>query len=162
MTNFEKVVDFNKKFGVKTFDVPQQNVFDEHPKLVELRMNLIKEEWEELNEAVTQKDIVETVDALADILYVVYGMGASIGVNLDEAFKLVHESNMSKLCKTEEEAKQTVEWYKQQFSAGQLPYDEPTYREDPSKEYWVVYNATTGKILKSVNYKMVNLSYIKN
>lgn len=51
------------------------------------------------------------LDALSDILYVTYGAGSSLGLDLDKAFSLVHESNMSKLCKSPEEAEKTVEWY---------------------------------------------------
>ena len=65
-------------------------------------MGLIKEEWGELKDAVKEHDFGEVIDALSDILYVVYGFGASIGVDMDEAYRLVHESNMSKLCKNEE------------------------------------------------------------
>ena len=161
-TNFEKVVDFNRQFGVKIFDKPQVNIFDEDKKLVELRMNLIREEVQELEEAVKNKDYVETVDALADILYVVYGMGSSIGIDLDKAFNLVHESNMSKLCKTEDEAKNTVKWYEEQYKNNALPYDTPSYRKSHNNKYWVVYNKSTGKILKSINYNAVDLKELCN
>ena len=70
---------------------------------------MITEEYNELLEAVENHDYVETVDALADIMYVVLGMGRAIGVDLQKAFDIVHDSNMSKLCVSEEEAKQTVE-----------------------------------------------------
>lgn len=156
-TNFEAVVDFNEKFGVTTHKKPQPNIFDTDPKLVKLRMDLIREEVKELEHAVQDKDIVETVDALADILYVVYGMGVSIGVDLDKAFELVHDSNMSKLCKTEDEAIATVEWYKQELTAGNQPYDSPAYRKSDDGQYWVVYNGSSGKILKSINYHPVDL-----
>jgi len=155
-TNFEKVVEFNEQFGITTFDTPQHTIFDDDPKLVELRMNLIREEVNELEDAVKDKDYTETVDALSDILYVVYGMGSSIGINLDKAFALVHESNMSKLCNNEEEAKETVKWYETEFAEKRLPYDSPDYRKSTCGTYWVVYNASTGKILKSIRYKPVD------
>ena len=82
-------------------------------------------------------------------------MGRAIGVDLDKAFKLVHKSNMSKLCKNEDDAKQTVEWYKQKFVSGEQPYDSPSYRKSPNGKYWVVYNKSTSKILKSIKYKPV-------
>ncbi len=156
VTNFDKVVDFNKQFGVKVSDTPDSKVFDKEPKLVELRMNLIREEMKELEEAVKNKDYVETADALSDILYVVYGMGASIGINLDKTFDLVHNSNMSKLCTTEEEAQTTVKWYEK----NEPRYDTPAYRKSQDGQYFVVYNKSTGKILKSVNYKPVDLTYL--
>lgn len=156
-TNFEKVVDFNEQFGVHILEKPSSSVFEEHPKLVKLRMDLIREEVSELEEAVKDKDLIETVDALADILYVVYGMGASFGIDLDKAFNLVHESNMSKLCVSEDEAKETVEWYKNEYDNNRLPYDSPDYRKSMNDKYWVVYNKSTGKVLKSINYHPVDL-----
>jgi hypothetical protein len=96
------------------------------------------------------------VDALADILYVVYGMGVSIGMNLDKAFSIVHDSNMSKLCKDETEAQKTVEWYQDQFKQEKLSYDSPGYRKSTCGDYWVVFNESTGKILKSINYHQVD------
>jgi hypothetical protein len=90
----------------------------------------------------------ETVDALSDILYVVYGMFTAIGVDADETYRIVHESNMSKLCKTEEEAQKTVEWYKQ----NEKRYDSPAYRLSKCGKFYIVYNESTQKILKSINY----------
>lgn len=62
-----------------------------------LRLSLIKEEFEELVEAVYYQDMVEIADALTDLLYVIYGAGHSFGINLDKCFEEVHDSNMSKL-----------------------------------------------------------------
>ena len=62
-----------------------------------LRVDLIEEELEELKDAINKKDLKETVDALTDILYVTYGAGHAFGVNLDECFEEVQNSNMSKL-----------------------------------------------------------------
>merc|ERR1712232_474376 len=103
-------------------------------------------------------DMVETVDALGDILYVVYGAGGAFGINLDQAFDLIHKSNMTKLCKTEDEAKETVQWYKdnQTGPEGKYPYDTPAYRLSPDGQYYVPFNSSTGKILKSVNYTPVS------
>jgi predicted HAD superfamily Cof-like phosphohydrolase len=158
MTNYEKVIQFNKEFGVKTFDTPQPTIFDDDPKLVKYRMDLIREEVKELEQGVCNKDLVESVDALADILYVVYGMGVSIGVNMDQAFDLVHKSNMSKLCVSEEDAKKTVEWYINEYKSGNQPYDTPSYRKSEDGKYWVVYNISSGKILKSIYYEPVDLT----
>jgi len=63
----------------------------------DLRVDLIAEELEELELAISNNDIVEVADALTDLLYVVYGSGHAFGIDLDECFKEVHESNMSKL-----------------------------------------------------------------
>ena len=159
-TNFEKIGEFNKAFGVKEHTTPQQNIIRDDPKTIEYRLSLITEEYKELIEAVEQNDYVETVDALSDIMYVVLGMGRAIGVDLDKAFDIVHKSNMSKLCVSEEEAKQTVEWYKQQFAEGKLSYDTPRYRKSNDGKHWVVYNESTSKILKSINYTPANFKSI--
>ena len=70
-TNFEKVVEFNETFGVPISKEPQLDVFDKNPKLTKLRFDLIKEEVDELSDAIKDKDFPEVVDALGDILYVV-------------------------------------------------------------------------------------------
>ena len=142
-TNFEDVCEFNKQFGVKQLNTPDlnDNVF------IESKMALIREEMRELEEAIKNKDLIETVDALTDIINVVLGMGYGLNVNLDKAFKIVHESNMSKICLTESDAKDTVEWYKQH----EPRYTTPTYRSNSAGNY-VVYNEETKKILKSIKY----------
>jgi NTP pyrophosphatase (non-canonical NTP hydrolase) len=150
-TNFDDVCDFNAQFGVKKLDTPCLG--DE--RFIESKMALIREEMSELEEAVKNKDLVETVDALTDILYVVLGMGYGLNVNLDKAFKIVHESNMSKMCLTEEIAIQSVEWYKQNESR----YTTPTYRVNSAGNY-VVYDEKTRKILKSIYYKPADLKYL--
>ena len=156
-TNFEKVVEFNQSFGVPVFTSPQTNVVVDNPSLTKLRLDLILEETQELQDAIKANDFTEMVDALSDILYVVYGAGASFGVDLDKAFDIVHRSNMSKLCVSEEEAKQTVIWYNENMLD---TYDTPAYRKSDDGKYWVVFNESTGKILKSINYTPANFTSI--
>ena len=93
MSNFESVKTF-----MKTFDqeVKEKAGFPSD-KITSLRYELIKEELEELKEAINNKDIKEVADALTDILYVTYGAGHAFGINLDKCFKEVQNSNMSKL-----------------------------------------------------------------
>lgn len=93
MTNFEKVGYFMKTFGqeVKT------SASFSSDKINKLRIDLIEEEFEELKNAIKNKDLKETIDALTDILYVTYGAGHAFGVNLDKCFEEVQNSNMSKL-----------------------------------------------------------------
>ena len=95
MTNFEKVGVFMKTFGQ---NVKQSSSFSSE-KINALRISLIKEELDELIEAMNKKDLVEVADALTDILYVTYGAGHAFGINLDDCFKEVQNSNMSKLDK---------------------------------------------------------------
>ena len=95
MTNFEKVGVFMKTFGQ---NVKQSSSFSTD-KINQLRISLIKEELDELIEAINKKDLVEVADALTDILYVTYGAGHAFGINLDDCFEEVQNSNMSKLDK---------------------------------------------------------------
>ena len=254
MSNFEKVIEFNKAFGIFVTDISFEDIFDSKPQLVKLRYDLIAEEIRELNEdGFNARNFVEVIDALTDILYVVYGAGASFGINLDynfeiysylkmshnldknisnfnrikfinndypdkimsnvfdnetytefirakyvsvmnkelnslkryinkedfvkvsnslvkildytyslgcslgidldRSFDIVHQSNMSKLCIDEAEAKATVNWY----DKNETRYDSPTYRPCLEKTgSYVIFNKSTGKILKSINYKPAN------
>ena len=93
MTNFEKVGLFMKTFGQEIKMKPSFST----EKINQLRIDLIKEELQELQEAIKNNDLKETVDALTDILYVTYGAGHAFGVNLDKCFDEVQSSNMSKL-----------------------------------------------------------------
>ena len=93
MTNFKSVEKFMQTFGQ---EVRTKASFP-NDKIVNLRLDLIREELSELKEAVEKKDIKEVADALTDILYVTYGAGHAFGINLDKCFKEVQNSNMSKL-----------------------------------------------------------------
>jgi len=269
-SNFQKIIDFHVCFGHPYRTERQLYVFEKEPKLVSLRYDLINEEIDELNDAYQVDDVVEIVDALTDILYVVYGMAAAFGINADENFyqyindkivminemdqadlsinhsqsnyqlvntiyvyshndvtgaaattydikkylenikvteyhgilayylaqinyfntqlkigvqqnlfnsiedninellyhtylmgimcgidldasyTIVHDSNMSKICHSEEEAQQTVQWY----TSNDHRYDSPTYQKN--NYGYVVFNESTGKTLKNINYTPAN------
>ena len=93
MTNFDKVGTFMKTFGQEVRTKPSFST----DKINKLRLDLIKEELSELTEAMNNKDLLEVADALTDILYVTYGAGHALGINLDKCFQEVQNSNMSKL-----------------------------------------------------------------
>ena len=93
MSNFSKVGVFMKTFGQEVKDNPSFST----DKINKLRLDLIKEELNELTEAMNNKDLLEVADALTDILYVTYGAGHAFGINLDKCFEEVQNSNMSKL-----------------------------------------------------------------
>jgi len=93
MSNFEKVKNFMTTYGQEVKEsasFPDENI-------IKLRLKLIKEELEELEQALNDKNLLEVADALTDILYVTYGAGHSFGINLDACFEEVQRSNMSKL-----------------------------------------------------------------
>jgi predicted HAD superfamily Cof-like phosphohydrolase len=95
MSNFIKVGTFMKTFGQEVKTNPSFGT----DKINKLRIDLIKEELQELTEAMDNKDLLEVADALTDILYVTYGAGHAFGINLDKCFDEVQNSNMSKLDK---------------------------------------------------------------
>ena len=93
MSNFSKVGTFMKTFGQ---EVKTEASFSTD-KINKLRIDLIKDELEELTKAMNEKDLLEVADALTDILYVTYGAGHAFGIDLDKCFEEVQNSNMSKL-----------------------------------------------------------------
>ena len=93
MSNFEDVKTFMKTFGQMVRTKPQFP----NEETMQLRYDLIKEELDELEQAMKTKDLKEVADALTDILYVTYGAGYAYGINLDKCFKEVQRANMSKL-----------------------------------------------------------------
>lgn len=236
-SNFGKVQDFSKAFGVKKYEKFTKEVMDDVENN-KLRISLITEEFKETDDARIQKDLIEFRDGCADQLYVLYGFGDSFGINIDfemgnkiknkyfdnkeflklftkkydaftkevledekfvnpifenlnlkikllelcvreknceltidkiceiiymiykisvhfgikihNDFNIVHDSNMSKICKTEEEAIQTVDKYKSDER-----YPEPYYEKN--NYGYIVKNKTTGKVLKSINYTPAKL-----
>jgi len=95
MSNFNKVKTFMETFGQEVKNKPSFS----SDKINNLRYELIREELDELKEALKNKDLLEVADALTDILYVTYGAGHAFGIDLDSCFEEVQQSNMSKLDK---------------------------------------------------------------
>ena len=93
MTNFEKVKLFMDTYGQEVKDKAEFS----DAKTNKLRIDLIKEELEELTQAMNDNNLLEVADALTDILYVTYGAGHAFGIDLDKCFDEVQNSNMSKL-----------------------------------------------------------------
>ena len=93
MSNFSKVGIFMKTFGQEVKNKPSFS----NDKINKLRIDLIKEELNELQDTMKNNDLLEVADALTDILYVTYGAGHAFGIDLDKCFNEVQNSNMSKL-----------------------------------------------------------------
>lgn len=87
------VTEFHRTFDVVIGTAPA--IPD--PATCALRMTLIQEEFDELREALAQRDIEAVAKELADLLYVVYGTAVSCGMDMDAVFREVHRSNMSKV-----------------------------------------------------------------
>ena len=144
----DEVEIFNSTFGKPNNyepTVPADN------KLTNFVVDFIKEETEELAEAIENGDIVEVLDAICDLLYVAVGNAAMVfGVKdkLMDAYAEVQASNMSKSCATLEEAEETIAVRSEQHG--------PCHTEQVG-DRWVVYRTSDDKVMKSVNYFAPNL-----
>ncbi|HEY5824581.1 MAG TPA: nucleoside triphosphate pyrophosphohydrolase family protein [Cyclobacteriaceae bacterium] len=146
------VADFHKTFKHPILNTP--TIPDENR--CKLRVALIAEELKELEVAILEKDIVSVADALCDIQYVLSGavLEFGLGEKFKELFDEVQRSNMSKACTSEEEAKKTVQFYKDKDGT------ECYYKEEGGK--WLVYRTSDNKTIKSVGYSPVDLERIVN
>ena len=87
------VLEFHEQFDIHVSPTP--SIPDEPTQV--LRKRLIQEEFEELQEAMQEKDLSSIAKELADLLYVVYGTAVSLGIDMEPVFQEVHRSNMSKV-----------------------------------------------------------------
>ena len=238
LTPYQKVGEFHRVFGHPLKTTLQSDIFDSNSKLVDFRISLIEEEIKEFAEALDDNDIVELIDALADILYVVFGACHVFGIDYDceysqsysqikydetnkhntsqqinedtfllsqktslfssldllkmscktkdmklvstimyvivstvcftssylniDMFKIfaeVHRSNMTKVCTNESDAEKTVHQYKENDPR----YKSPSFRKSDCDKYWVIYDSTTSKILKSMYFELPNIKqFIQN
>lgn len=92
-TNQEKVKDFQIAFNSNVSDVSKLP----NDKERQLRIKLLKEEFDEYIDGEENNDIVEIADALGDMMYIILGTAVSYGLPLEEIFNEIHNSNMSKL-----------------------------------------------------------------
>jgi predicted HAD superfamily Cof-like phosphohydrolase len=117
-------------------------------------------ETETLSDVATrdEKYFANLADKICTLLQNVYSMAYVLKIDADCDFAIVHNSNMSKLCDTEEDARATVADYEAKFAKGESPYDTPYYYylEDIGK--YIVKNRSTGKALKNIKYKKVNFN----
>jgi predicted HAD superfamily Cof-like phosphohydrolase len=90
----DRLVDFHRKFNLDCNNTP---TLITDPKVIELRCALIEEEASEFRESSENKDIVGIADAIADLLYVVYGAAVTYGLDTQPIFDEVHRSNMTKV-----------------------------------------------------------------
>jgi hypothetical protein len=101
-------------------------------------------------------NLFETIaENLARLVVLDYTYSYLLDINADADFAIVHSSNMSKLCDTEEDAIATVADYEAKFRSGASPYDSPYYYALPELGKWIVKNKSTGKALKNIKYQKV-------
>ncbi|ASZ13643.1 nucleoside triphosphate pyrophosphohydrolase family protein [Chitinophaga pendula] len=144
----EQVTAFHHAFKVPILEAPAIPAAGR----CQLRVQLFEEELAELKAAIAENDLVEVADALCDLQYVLLGTALEFGLGEKFAalFGEVHRSNMSKACKTREEAEETVQWYQEQLST------DAYYKETDG--VFIVYRTQDDKALKSVAYSAADLS----
>ena len=122
-------------------------------KRCDLRVDLIQEELNELQQAIIDNDMVEVADALCDIQYVLAGavLEFGLGNKFSELFDEVQRSNMSKACETLQEAEETVAYYASQGIDAYIA---------PSDGRFLIYRKSDNKTLKSINYSPADLTRI--
>ncbi|MGZ5193371.1 MAG: pyrophosphohydrolase domain-containing protein, partial [Kaistella sp.] len=105
-----QVAEFHKTFNAPILDSPQ---IPSHERC-ELRIALLQEELNELKEAIADQNIVEVADALCDLQYVLSGavLEFGLGEKFVEMFNEVQRSNMSKACANQQEADETIAYYR--------------------------------------------------
>ena len=144
------VADFHRTFRLPVEEKP----IIPSEKRCKLRVNLLQEELNELKDAIEDKDIIEVADALADLQYVLSGaiLEFGLGDKFNALFSEVQRSNMSKTCKTMDEARATQEHYK--VDRGM------TSQIEESNGEFLVFRIEDGKVLKSINYSPADLKSI--
>ncbi|MEM8583252.1 MAG: nucleoside triphosphate pyrophosphohydrolase family protein [Bacteroidota bacterium] len=141
------VAEFHRTFRLPVLDQPSIPATDR----CKLRINLLREELKELEEAITDNDLVEVADALADLQYVLSGAVLEFGLQSRFAalFEEVHRSNMSKTCDNLAEAEETLRHY---AALGQEGFVEA------SEDKFLVYRKSDTKVLKNVHYSPADLA----
>lgn len=140
------VAEFHRTFNLPVVERPAIPDADR----CRLRINLLREELKELEEAIAQNDLVECADAFADLQYVLSGaiLEFGMGERFRAIFEEVHRSNMSKTCATREEAEETLIHYASRGQAGVV---------NPSGKVFLVHRTDDGKVLKNVRYSPADI-----
>lgn len=145
--SLNQVAEFHKTFNAPILsnpEIPSQE-------RCKLRVSLLQEELNELQQAINNNDLIEIADALCDLQYVLSGavLEFGLGEKFVELFDEVQRSNMSKACSSIQEALSTLSHYKQKDGT------EGYYKE--VNGMYIVYRNADNKVLKSINYSPADL-----
>ncbi|WP_068596791.1 nucleoside triphosphate pyrophosphohydrolase family protein [Vaginella massiliensis] len=148
--SLSKVAEFHSTFQHPILETPQIPAVSRS----QLRVDLLTEELKELQQAIQDNDLVEVADALCDLQYVLAGAVLEFGLKdkFNDLFNEVHRSNMSKACKTKEEAEATMQFY--------LDKDGTESYVSEIDGLFLVFRKSDHKTLKSVNYSPADLRKI--
>lgn len=144
-----QVAEFHKTFNAPILDHPQIPSKER----CELRVSLLQEELNELKEAIADHNLVEIADALCDLQYVLSGavLEFGLGEKFPALFNEVQRSNMSKACANQQEADETIAFYKEK---GEEAFSEI------SGEKINVHRKSDNKVLKNKYYSPADLKSI--
>ena len=147
--SLNQVAEFHKTFNAPILDQPTIP----NAERCNLRVSLLQEELNELKEAIADNDLVEIADALCDLQYVLSGavLEFGLGEKFVQLFNEVQRSNMSKACTTQEEADETIAFYKEK---GEDAYSEK------SGDKINVHRTSDRKVLKNKYYSRADLKTI--
>lgn len=147
---------------LRHFHEVTENDWHEEPTIpskerLQLRANLIVEEAREFEQAAKDENLTEMADALVDLLYVTMGSVGELGLSkiFADLFEEVHRSNMSKICKTEAEALETIRAYEEGING--LDKCVAKYRPCKTCGGFIVYRESDNKTLKSINYSPADI-----
>lgn len=142
MENIDKVADFHRATQAPILDKPEIPSM----KRAELRLELLSEELQELEDAIYKsRNLTEVLDALCDLQYILNGTILEFGMKdvFQEAFDEVHASNMSKFCTSTHEAQQSCFKYSDNNVEAYYKKVGPVH---------VIYRSADDKTLKGINY----------
>lgn len=148
--SLNQVAEFHRTFNAPILETPQIPSEERSA----LRVRLLQEELDELKQAIADKNIVEVADALCDLQYVLSGavLEFGLGEKFVELFNEVQRSNMSKACDNEQQAQETMEYYKSKKG-------EEAYYEKSGNKY-NVHRKSDDKVLKNKYYSPADLKSI--
>lgn len=149
--SLNQVAEFHKTFNAPILDSPQIPSAER----CKLRVSLLQEELNELQDAIINNDIVEVADALCDLQYVLSGavLEFGLGEKFVELFNEVQRSNMSKACANQTEADETIAFYREK---GKEAYSVA------SGDKFNVHRVSDHKVLKNKSYSPADLKSILN
>ena len=122
----------------RQLDLPTVDPNPEYPVVVKLALSLIREQMHQLETVVRHRQLDQLLTKLLLMVQAIHLAAANLGIDMKLGFRLVHQHNLSKLCRTEAEAQQSVEHYRQSAR-----YQAPHYRLAPNGSDWVVYDQIT-------------------
>jgi len=144
LSNFRKTI-FMYDFLKSSIDLDSKNPREIlYAQIIDFQYQIKKFSY-----ALLMCDTNGVVQSLVKMLFSLYISGVICHYDLDMLFDIIHQSNMSKLCSSENEAKKSVEWY---VEHEKQRYTQPKYERSPDGKYYVIFDDATGKRLKSINF----------